>query len=76
MHDRVSCNQCGAHRDRALDSPGLAPVCFVCRTDGRDCTPVPLNPADLLELRQELALADAAAARLRAELAAADGGPA
>lgn len=66
MHDRVSCNQCGAHRDRALDSPGLTPVCFVCRGDGRDCTPIPLNTADL---HQALAVADAEAARLRAALA-------
>lgn len=69
MHDRVSCNQCGAHRDRALDTPGLTPVCFVCGANGHACTPVHLNAADL---RQALAAADAEAARLRTALAAAD----
>jgi hypothetical protein len=47
MRERVSCDHCGAHRDRALP---FTERCFGC---GRSqCTPVPPNAADLREFER------------------------
>lgn len=54
MQQRVACHRCGAHRDRALDRPGVPPVCLVCRNDGADCILVPLNAADLESLARRV----------------------